>query len=471
LTFEELKKQNVNVQDLFRWSAPIDLIERYQNLMITPNSSLIPEIFYNCTPPWFGPVCQYTFDSTGLFDSEILFDPSKDSFSNVVYKQFWWKPQDIPYDLMVNITNLTCYIHLDCNRGQPPFCLDWREICDGKIDCLGDGVDEMNCSQLETSECEENEYRCHNGMCIPQQFVNDARYNPDCLDRTDENDDVIDTIKVRGAEFDGCNQDPSFRCEELNYFSIYQGFACGDGEISSLPLSVILTNTPIVPMCQNNRNKILRMSLLWDAEHSNLTDKCWFLMNCLTEALTNIQCRELLCQGRNSCSLSIVNHCNLSRYVIFPVLPMFEGHVRLGYWTNRTVIYSFRNSRLYPDFVCYDIQRCPFLLPNLFIDNLACLDMQNISVVDFKQLNALFHTCLPIDKNGNETDCFDPSLFHCPNTSKCISKHRLLDGIVDCYGGADEMFTDSCNLNDTHRFRCLSEDKCISACPRNGHPR
>jgi hypothetical protein len=67
-----------------------------------------------------------------------------------------------------------------------------------------------------------------------------------------------------------------------------------------------------------------------------------------------------------------------------------------------------------------------------------------------------------IDNNGNETDCFYSSLFHCPNTSKCISKHRLLDGIEDCYRGHDETFTDSCNLNDTYRFRCSSEDKCIS---------
>jgi hypothetical protein len=69
---------------------------------------------------------------------------------------------------------------------------------------------------------------------------------------------------------------------------------------------------------------------------------------------------------------------------------------------------------------------------------------------------------LTVDKTENETDCFHPSLFHCPGTSKYISERRLLDGYVDCYGGADETYVDSCQLNDKYRFRCTSENKCIS---------
>lgn len=41
-------------------------------------------------------------------------------------------------------------------------------------------------------------------------------------------------------------------------------------------------------------------------------------------------------------------------------------------------------------------------------------------------------------------------------------KPRLLDGIVDCYGGADETYPESCQLNDKYRFQCPSEKKCIS---------
>jgi hypothetical protein len=36
------------------------------------------------------------------------------------------------------------------------------------------------------NECQENEYRCRNGQCIPDDFVQDDYYTPDCLDTTDE---------------------------------------------------------------------------------------------------------------------------------------------------------------------------------------------------------------------------------------------------------------------------------------------
>ena len=51
------------------------------------------------------------------------------------------------------VTNLTCYMHLKCDRGGPHICLDWREICDGRIDCLDGGLDELHCFDLEVNEC------------------------------------------------------------------------------------------------------------------------------------------------------------------------------------------------------------------------------------------------------------------------------------------------------------------------------
>jgi hypothetical protein len=196
-TFEELRKQNVSIQDLFSWSASIDLIEQYQNYTETPNSSLKSENFHNCTSPWFGLFCQYTFDSNIPFHNIV-----KQTFEAKILKN---NQNKYPWP---NITNLTCYIHLKCNRGPAPLCLDWREVCDGQVDCIGTGVDEMNCSLLEINECENNEYRCHNGMCIPEQFINDSPYNLDCLDNTDENY-YGDPFNRRDASVN-CYQDPAF---------------------------------------------------------------------------------------------------------------------------------------------------------------------------------------------------------------------------------------------------------------------
>ncbi|CAF1382823.1 unnamed protein product [Adineta steineri] len=63
---------------------------------------------------------------------------------------------------------------------------------------------------------------------------------------------------------------------------------------------------------------------------------------------------------------------------------------------------------------------------------------------------------------GTTKTCSFPSLFHCSQSLKCISKHRLSDGSNDCYYGEDESFS-ACQINDSKRFICSSEpNKCLS---------
>ncbi|CAF2407172.1 unnamed protein product [Rotaria sp. Silwood2] len=63
---------------------------------------------------------------------------------------------------------------------------------------------------------------------------------------------------------------------------------------------------------------------------------------------------------------------------------------------------------------------------------------------------------------GADQVCSHSSLFHCPRSLKCISKHRLNDGENDCYFAEDEMYP-ACSLNDSWRFTCPSErNKCLS---------
>ncbi|CAF1170427.1 unnamed protein product [Rotaria sordida] len=144
-----------------------------------------------------------------------------------------------------------------------------------------------------------------------------------------------------------------------------------------------------------------------------------------------------------------------------PVLPVIQSYAQFGYWTNITIIYGSFGRIPLPDFVCYDIQRCPFP-PDFQINNLTCLHLTDIGSIDINYMIIPFHMCSPLYESGNETHCFDRSLFHCPNTTKCISKHRLLDGIADCLNGSDETYTQSCHLNHPYRFRCPSENKCLS---------
>ncbi|CAF4926448.1 unnamed protein product, partial [Rotaria sp. Silwood1] len=119
------------------------------------------KIFFNCTQPWFGTRCQYFLE---LNDPIILTD----------------------IDLMSSsIITQTCYILLDCVRGGPLMCLDWREVCDGRIDCLNGAIDEMECFNLEINECGPDEYRCHNGLCISKIFWKNEEDTAECLDQSD----------------------------------------------------------------------------------------------------------------------------------------------------------------------------------------------------------------------------------------------------------------------------------------------
>ena len=69
LSFKELFLANITAQQLLYWSVSIEIVERYQFYLNEENSSL-DEYFYNCTEPWFGLQCQYSFG----FDQRISFD-------------------------------------------------------------------------------------------------------------------------------------------------------------------------------------------------------------------------------------------------------------------------------------------------------------------------------------------------------------------------------------------------------------
>ena len=68
--------------------------------------------------------------------------------------------------------DIVCYKTLSCDSGL--LCLDWRDICDGEHQCTN-GWDEENCDKLEFNECEEEEFRCDNGMCVPEEYWMDGK--------------------------------------------------------------------------------------------------------------------------------------------------------------------------------------------------------------------------------------------------------------------------------------------------------
>lgn len=75
------------------------------------------ELFYNCTLPFFCPLCQYSIDN---YDSNNL-------SLNKILHQFYLQEYEP--------TTFTCYVHLKCNPGSTPSYLD----------CSDSNVDEKHC--------------------------------------------------------------------------------------------------------------------------------------------------------------------------------------------------------------------------------------------------------------------------------------------------------------------------------------
>ena len=269
-TFEELHKKNISSYQLYTWSAPIDLIEYYQ-IYLDKNLLINDFIFYNCTYPWFGTHCEYSF---GTNRSDL-------SFAQQVQVSFAEKGVTKNYIP----ENLPCYTHLICDRTGDRgrlagACLDWREVCDGRINCLNSENDEEHCWQLEINECDpQTEFRCHNGLCIPLSFRNDDIHNPDCLDRSDEyvyerspGSDELDIFRWIPST---CHINPAFKCEEhkrrmsqRHRIFIADMTECGDG----------LSVDKSIGYCENGREKLLMKAMVAGA---NVSDQCRLAFECV----------------------------------------------------------------------------------------------------------------------------------------------------------------------------------------------
>ncbi|CAF1309043.1 unnamed protein product, partial [Adineta ricciae] len=134
-TFTELMKRNISSEHLYSWFAPIDSIENYQlylnKLSSISNNEINNDIFYHCAKGRFGLMCQYEIDDdylhNNMFDYLIDFYRDEKPFSE----------------------SLTCYMFIQCDRHSSKYCLDWSEICDGKVDCFNGPFDEEHCSQID----------------------------------------------------------------------------------------------------------------------------------------------------------------------------------------------------------------------------------------------------------------------------------------------------------------------------------
>ncbi len=410
-TFAELREQNITSQQLYLWSAPIDLIEHYQNFLNQPaisNDTMATSPFYNCSLPWFGPSCEYTFDQDA---SDRL------SLGEII--------QHV-YEDREESRTMTCYEHLQCSRGPAPLCLDWSEICDGHIDCLDGGRDEEHCWQLEMNYCQDNEYRCSNGQCIDGALFRDDPLYPDCIDGSDETS-MIDRRET-------CSQvQPTFACEDVRcirhrYQSIID----------------FLTSS-----CAQERGKLMKRAIFSIERNDSVSDLCQSALMCIARVDVhhgNFSCDEFC--ANQTCQRLIEENC--PPFVHLPAWPILFGHVYFVY-TNEQSYYDPFYSPPAPQYVCYTQKFChevPITTTLPFFNNATCRhffqlpsfhgsSMLSTWSAIVKQVSQVFWACQS-NINRSTIVCNKSIMYPCVNMSKCISIHRINDGIRDFFYGDDE---------------------------------
>ncbi|CAF2697935.1 unnamed protein product [Rotaria sp. Silwood2] len=440
-TFAELHKHRITSQHLYLWSAPIDVAERYQfyldQLCISNDTSLGTQRFFNCTLPSFGPMCQYSFD---------FYQSDYSSLNEMIY-DFYLNNKYEPI-------TLTCYTHLQCNRGPAPSCLDWSEICDGKVDCLDGGHDEEHCWQLEMNDCAENEYRCINGQCIPDQFFRDNPAAFECLDGADE-----------ARKFDDkrakCSlSEPTFMCEDVACVFNIQFYA-----------------SPLTSSCVKQRTDLLLQAMFLN-KPTFISDECWFTFMCALQmphswTNSNYSCTTL-CE-RGNCNEPIKNYC--PNMIFVPAEPVLFGDVYFAY-AKKGRTHTTRAPSM-PTHVCYTGEFCKEFFPNrssVSFNNATCMLPNDLRLAFIPGRAPWMHlyvkptyeqlwTCNAMIRNDSPL-CNRSNMYQCRNSSKCISIYRLNDGVRDCHYNDDEQLTmvnNTCELDSLKNyFKCTKDNRCIS---------
>ena len=350
-SFADLQQEGITSEQLYLWSAPMDVAEKYQSYLnessMHKETSLALRLFYNCTPPNFGPLCQYSFDDD---------NPYETSLNEIVHSI---------YQVNYNPSTLTCYTHLQCDRGSASACLDWSEICDGQVHCLDGGRDEEHCWQLEVIECEENEYQCANGQCIPNALFRDHPAVPDCLDQTDE-------LLMLSDKRDQCSKsEPTLGCEDVTCTHRYAVY------------SNLLTGS-----CLQKRHDLL-LHAIFLGKPAGVSSICWLAIMCMVsipESLLSQPC-DVTCPDRN-CQETIQEQCPNMMYV--PAMPILFGHVYLLFETNDST--QFIRNKWRPKYVCYKDSLCSHLTDQVSVRSYAnntCLlykDVYSNPIIDSGKL-------------------------------------------------------------------------------------
>ena len=453
-TFSELRAKRINTSIiLHQWRSSIERVEQYSRYLIHSTANGDDGYICQCIDSAsFGKNCEYQLPVGNTFQETLD-----------------WRlitRQENPNQVQIH-GDIVCHTTLTCNSA--PLCLDWREICDGIQNCAY-ARDEENCDLLEMNMCDDDEYRCMNGMCIPQEYFLDGEF--DCLDWSDE---------MQYMKSEECARESvSVRCDD--HICPPNEWPCGDGQCirDRLAFRVIIG----YETCQNRRDQYFMCE-------SNAYPFSWTMLNgrchegkLYEGSLQTIQTHEEYCEYLLRCDLShggeqhclpprrpnwtneIRQHC-LNQWIVYPKRPWVTSFSYMSH----IFISNFEGYLRRSACVVYGTVRCQrsiivitknFLIsllenPSRTIHDNLCRKVYEIS---FTEIPVLTHDCHHQNQSTNM----------CDEWNACMSITRLRDGFINCLNRRDESEEDhrinvykSCSRVQRYRFHCSTEQStCLS---------
>ncbi|CAF1017425.1 unnamed protein product [Adineta steineri] len=494
ITYANLQKWNITSQEVLQLTSSIEQADEYAAYLLN-NSSFDnndDSIICNCSDSSiFGKFCEYQL----FFGSQ--------SFNESITTQFELKAKD-KYSSQI-YGKILCYTTLECNYGL--LCLDWRNICDGISNCI-DSIDEENCDLLEFNECKDDEFRCDNGHCIPEEYWMDGwiRSTHECMDHSDERDTHNNFCLNLFWSFD-CDErlcpPTSWSCGDgqciplLQRFS-YQFFYEGNAQCENLR-----DCNYACEVCANENLWTIEEGLCWDFLEQKKTklelaatmvnDTCLLWLKCKLVGIDKVDCDcplDELCEFGDS-DEQMEEQC--SDPIEYPPYGLYRPYLSTYYHVGTFAfkrdapsIYKVKGSikcRGYQavtlnqeidlpleieSILTYNDQFFIVAMYRSALDSLFC-NNQNIyqnKSKDAPKFDELCWSGLTRTLDTNKSYSFYDI---CPKDPLCLSSYRINDGIDHCYHNLDENrpeYRESCANIRKYRLQCSLDEQPMCLVPQ-----
>ncbi|CAF1470016.1 unnamed protein product [Adineta ricciae] len=380
--------------------------------------------------------------------------------------------------------DILCYKTLTCDSGL--LCLDWRDICDGVQQCMF-GYDEENCDKLEFNECENDEYRCMNGMCIPDEYFLDGDY--DCMDMTDE-------IGYNSG-FDCAFQKVRMECDDRVCLRFQ--YSCGDGQCIDDRLA-FRKSSSMGETCRSCRDQYYMcethsLDFQWTLPNGrcyigndynessvldrNNTEQCIYFLKCALSDGAEVNCDSM--SSDTGYIEQIRSYCQLS-FVQYPAGAILSPYT---YYVYSIEQWSLEDDDIIDYLIILNATiKCREYLVHYYTnisDSIGeSLHSWEAFICTTQAANSL------VLGDGYDQFCYTNSrtftnqsyniIDVCNYTKECISAYRIADGLADCVDRLDEaesnrdLVLNICSRMQRYRFRCSSEQSsCLSILVLNNY--